>query len=85
VCCVLYERGVLFCVMCVICVLCLIVVPQPPGKTPFAAKINNNNNIIIIMISTTCHRHDSRENLTFKNINITEIGLQISKFLLLLP
>jgi hypothetical protein len=35
---------VLFCVMCVICVLCLIVVPLPPGKTPFAVKINNNNN-----------------------------------------
>jgi hypothetical protein len=30
---------VLFCVMCVICVLCLIVVPLPPGETPFAVKI----------------------------------------------
>jgi hypothetical protein len=39
---------VLFCVMCVICVLCLIVVPLPPGKNPFAVKINNNNIIIII-------------------------------------
>jgi hypothetical protein len=29
---------VLFCVMCVICVLCLIVVPLPPGETPFAVK-----------------------------------------------
>jgi hypothetical protein len=29
---------VLFCVMCVICVLRLIVVPLPPGKTPFAVK-----------------------------------------------
>jgi hypothetical protein len=45
VCCVLFERGVLFCVMCVICVLCLIVVPLSPGKTPFAVKINNNNNV----------------------------------------
>jgi hypothetical protein len=35
---------VLFCVMRVICVLCLIVVPLPPGKNPFAVKINNNNN-----------------------------------------
>jgi hypothetical protein len=33
---------VLFCVMCVICVLCLIAVPLPPGKYPFAVKINNN-------------------------------------------
>jgi hypothetical protein len=39
--CVLFERGVLFCVMCVICVLRLIVVPLPPGKAPFAIKINN--------------------------------------------
>jgi hypothetical protein len=38
--CVLFERGVLFCLMCVICVLCLIVVPPPPGKNPFAVKIN---------------------------------------------
>jgi hypothetical protein len=30
--------------MCVISVLCLIVVPLPPGKNPFAVKINNNNN-----------------------------------------
>jgi hypothetical protein len=36
---------VLFCVMCVICVLCFVVVPLPPGKYPFAVKINNNNNI----------------------------------------
>jgi hypothetical protein len=28
--------------MCVICALCLIVVPVPPGKNPFAVKINNN-------------------------------------------
>jgi hypothetical protein len=33
----------LFCVMCVIYVLCLIAVPLPPGKNPFAVKINNNN------------------------------------------
>jgi hypothetical protein len=42
--CVSFEGGVLFCVVCVICMLCLIVVPLPPGKTPFAVKINNNNN-----------------------------------------
>jgi hypothetical protein len=42
--CVLFERGVLFCVMCVTSVLCLILVPLPPGKNPFAVKINNNNN-----------------------------------------
>jgi hypothetical protein len=42
VCCVLFERGVLFCVMCVICVLCLFVVPLPLGKNPFAVKVNNN-------------------------------------------
>jgi hypothetical protein len=30
--------------MCVICVLCFIVVPLPPGKNPFAVKINNNSN-----------------------------------------
>jgi hypothetical protein len=37
---VLFERGMLFCVMCVICVLRLIVVPLPPDKKPFAVKIN---------------------------------------------
>jgi hypothetical protein len=36
VCCVLFERGVLFCAMCVTCVLCLIVVPLPLGNAPFA-------------------------------------------------
>jgi hypothetical protein len=30
----------LFCVMCVVCMLCLIVVPLPPGESPFAVKIN---------------------------------------------
>jgi hypothetical protein len=35
-CAVSFDRGV-------ICVLCLIVVPLPPGKNPFAVKINNNN------------------------------------------
>jgi hypothetical protein len=33
VCCVLFECGVLF------CVLCLIVVPLPLGTNPFAVKI----------------------------------------------
>jgi hypothetical protein len=37
--------------MCVICLLCLIVLPLPPGKTPFAVKINNNSNNKIIIIS----------------------------------
>jgi hypothetical protein len=32
VCCVLFERDVLFCVMCVVFVLCLIIVPLPLGK-----------------------------------------------------
>jgi hypothetical protein len=40
--------------MCVICVSCPIVVPLPPGKNPFAVKINNNGfirfNIINICI-----------------------------------
>jgi hypothetical protein len=50
-CAVFRSVVVLFCVMCVICVLCLIIVPLPPGKNPFAVKINNkiiiiNNNIL---------------------------------------
>jgi hypothetical protein len=44
VCCVLFECGVLFCVMCVICVLYIIVVPLPPGKNPLAVKMDNNDN-----------------------------------------
>jgi hypothetical protein len=47
VCVVLFECGVLFCVVCVICVLCLAAVPLPLGKNPFAV-------IIIIII-----RHDT--------------------------
>jgi hypothetical protein len=41
---------VLFCVLCAICLLYLTVLSLPPGKTPFAVKINddydndNNNN-----------------------------------------
>jgi hypothetical protein len=35
---------VLFCVMRVNYLLCLSVLPLPPGKNPFAVKINNNNN-----------------------------------------
>jgi hypothetical protein len=42
VCCVLFERGVLYCVMCVIYVLYLILVQLPTGKNPFAVKINNS-------------------------------------------
>jgi type IV secretory pathway component VirB8 len=45
VCCVLFECGVLF------CVLCVIVVPLPRGTNPFAVQINNNNNNIIIIIN----------------------------------
>jgi hypothetical protein len=45
VCCVLFERGVLFCVMCIICLLCL-----PPGKNSFVVKINNNNNNNLLLI-----------------------------------
>jgi hypothetical protein len=45
VCCVLFERVVLFCVMCVICMLCLMVVSLPPGKNLFAVKIYDNNYI----------------------------------------
>jgi hypothetical protein len=52
VCCVLFDRGILFCVMCDICVLCLIVVPLPPGRNPFTVKINNNNNKKIIITSS---------------------------------
>jgi hypothetical protein len=46
VCCVLFDRGVILCDVC-ICLLCLIVLPLPPGKNPFAVKINNNYNKFI--------------------------------------
>jgi hypothetical protein len=36
---------VLLCVICIACVLCLLLVPLPPGKTPFAVKINKNKYI----------------------------------------
>jgi hypothetical protein len=48
--CVLFECGVLFCVMCVICVLCLIVLPLPPGKNPFPLKINNNKIFLLSLM-----------------------------------
>jgi hypothetical protein len=38
VCCVLFQRGMSF---CVICMLCLIVAPLPPDKNSFAVKINS--------------------------------------------
>jgi hypothetical protein len=37
--------------MCVICVLGLIVVPLPPGKYPFAVKLNNNNNNFYVCLT----------------------------------
>jgi hypothetical protein len=37
----MFEAGVIFFMIYVTCVYCLIVVPLPPGKTPFAIKINN--------------------------------------------
>jgi hypothetical protein len=49
VCCVLFERGVLF------CVLCVIVVPQPPGKNPFEVRINNNKIIMLDLWWTKWH------------------------------
>jgi hypothetical protein len=39
VCCALFERDGLFFVSC------FIVLPLPPGKNPFAIKINNNNKV----------------------------------------
>jgi hypothetical protein len=48
--CYLFEHFILY-DMC-IRVLCLIIVPLPPGKTPFAAQINNNNNKVIIFKPT---------------------------------
>jgi hypothetical protein len=52
VCCVLFERGALFCVMCIF-VLCVIVVPLPPGKNPFVVQII----IIIIIIIKEISQH----------------------------
>jgi hypothetical protein len=52
VCCVLFERGVLF------CVLCLIVVPLPPGETPFAVQLNNNTNNMIMSPAGLGTRND---------------------------
>jgi hypothetical protein len=52
-------------------VLCLIVVPLPPGKNPFAVKINNNNNnecfcwktdiytASVLHVSLCCKVHES--------------------------
>jgi hypothetical protein len=45
--CVLFECGVLFCVMCVTAV------PLPPGKKPIAAKINNKKNQINPFINSS--------------------------------
>jgi hypothetical protein len=44
VCCVLFERAVLFCVICVFYVLYLTIVPLPPDKNPFAIQVNNKKN-----------------------------------------
>jgi hypothetical protein len=42
--------------MCIF-VLCLIVVLLPPGKFPFAVKLNNNNNITEEPLTYTCVRN----------------------------
>jgi hypothetical protein len=56
VCCVLFEHGVLFCVICVFFfVLCLTVVPLPPGKIIIIIRI------IIIIITSQYGRFSSVE------------------------
>jgi hypothetical protein len=53
VCCVLFGRGAVF------CVLCLIVVPLPSGNNPFTLQFNNNmnnNKIIIIYLGRDIDR-----------------------------
>jgi hypothetical protein len=49
VCCVLFERGVIWCD-----VLCLTVAPLSPGKNPFAVQLNNNNNNNNISFDRLC-------------------------------
>jgi hypothetical protein len=50
--CVSFDRSVILCDVCY-CVLCLFVVPLPPGKNPFAVKINNNNKNIYANLNVT--------------------------------
>jgi hypothetical protein len=52
----------------IFCVLCLIVVPLPPGKTPFAVKISNKNindikNLLVIEIQL------QKENAVIEELN----------------
>jgi hypothetical protein len=64
----LFERGVLCDVY--FCVLCPIVVPLPPGKTPFAAQLNNyNNNNSIIIIGARVYS---------PSIEISDVGVQLT-------
>jgi hypothetical protein len=49
---------VLFCVTYVICLSCLILLPLPPGKDPFAVKINNNLDGLLWQYTLTKFHHD---------------------------
>jgi hypothetical protein len=71
VCSVLFECGVLFCVICINCVLRLIVVPLTPGKTSFEVQI-----IIIIIIKIIiilhCHGNDSSPTFAIHHISVVK-------------
>jgi hypothetical protein len=43
-CCVLFERGVLFCVLCVFLWAVFYRNTTSTGKAPFTVQLNNNNN-----------------------------------------
>jgi hypothetical protein len=49
VCCVSFGCGVILCDVCYLFVV--IVLPLPPGKNPFAVKINNNNNNYLLLLA----------------------------------
>jgi hypothetical protein len=66
VCCVLFECGVLF------CVLCLTVVPMPPGTNPFAVKINNK-------INTTRTRLGSNRGLSGERLATYEYLCRVTR------
>jgi hypothetical protein len=64
VCCVSFDRGVILCDVCYLFVVSYCK-PLPPGKNPFAVKINNNNNHSSIRIPSYATRRDANKSLAF--------------------
>jgi hypothetical protein len=61
-------------ILVLFCVLCLIVLSLPPGKTPFAVKINNNNSVQFFIIYVAVDNVFMHIGHIISMINSDEVG-----------